>query len=68
MEQQNLTNMEQEKDETLDEFIIRMEKNVQLYGAGNTNWDKIMTPRCVVSLIAAKQLRDILKDEQHETT
>jgi len=58
--------MEQGEDETLDEFIIRMEKDVQLYSAGNTNWDKIMKPRCVVSLIAAKQLRDILKDEQDE--
>lgn len=49
-------------EETLDEYIERMEKAVENYRNNTTDWNKMMLPRAVANLLAAKQIKDLQED------
>ncbi len=57
--------MEQEtNEETLDQYIERMEKQIEVYSNGTTHWDKIMLVKTIANLLTVKQLKDIQDDTE----
>lgn len=50
----------------INEYIQRVEKYIEdLKKTPNAPWTLMMLPRAVSNLVAAKQLRDITKDEEN---